>query len=213
MKIFKTIFKILGFTISIPILYLLIGLLLSLIPVNTKQQENTTKTIYLSTNGVHLDVVIPKSYLSPSLLQDLKYKENEPYFAFGWGDENFYINTPSWADLRLKNAASALLWNSPSLIHLTRYQNLQKDWVAVPINDAQLDLLNVELNNRFALDEADSKILLDEPGYYHNDHFYGAKGSYHAFRTCNSWINDLFKTAKIKTSLWTPYDFGVMWWH
>jgi uncharacterized protein (TIGR02117 family) len=158
-------------------------------------------------------VGIPRSYLSPDLLDGLPYKKGEDYFAFGWGDKNFYLNTPTWGDLTLKNALSALLWNSPSLIHLTRYRSLQEEWVVVPVTDSQLALLNEALNQRFALDESGKKVLLPEPGYYHNDDFYAATGHYHAFRTCNSWINDLFKASGLKTSLWTPYDFGIMRWY
>jgi len=213
MRALKKAVKLFGILLTLPVLYLLVGLLLSLIPVNTQQAEANAGEIYLSTNGVHLDVVIPRPLLSPALLQDLEYQSDEAYFAFGWGDKNFYLNTPTWADMTIKNAAAALLWNSPSLIHLTRYQNLREEWVKVPVSTAQITRINVELNHRFAFDSSGKKILLAEPGYYHNDHFYAAAGSYHAFRTCNSWINELFKASGLKTSLWTPYDFGIIWWY
>lgn len=213
MKILKRVGEVLGLLLVLPFSYLLIGLLLSLIPVNTRKGAVPSKEIYLSTNGIHLDVVIPRSYLSPDLLDGLLSEKGENYFAFGWGDKNFYINTPTWGDLTLKNALSALLWNSPSLIHLTRYRRIQEEWVAVPVTDAQLAALNANLNQGFAVAENGKKMLLPEPGYYHNDAFYAATGHYHAFRTCNSWINDLFKASGLKTSLWTPYDFGVMWWY
>ena len=57
--------------------YLLISILISFITVN-KHSENSldNKTIYLSSNGVHLSVIIPKGNVKPEVLNGLQFNNN-----------------------------------------------------------------------------------------------------------------------------------------
>ena len=43
-----------------------------------------------------------------------------------------------------------------------------------------------------------------------DDFFYQGNGSYTGFKTCNTWVNQSMKKAKIKTAIWTPFSFGVL---
>jgi len=104
MKFLKKILKLILGVFAIPIIYLLISLLLTSITVNESEVSlNANKTIYLNTNGVHLDVIIPVSEIDNNLKKGLKMKD-EKYLSFGWGDENFYLYTPTWSDLTFNNA-------------------------------------------------------------------------------------------------------------
>lgn len=195
----------------IPIIYLILSLLLTLITINRKESnKNAENTIYLSTNGVHLDLIIPKKDIDSLVLSGIKHEETETYLSFGWGDENFYRNTPTWADLTFSNAVRALFLNSTTLIHITRYKNKQSDWVKIKINDTALELLNAYLLKAFKTNENGMKIRLKNKGYSSIDDFYKAKGSYSCFNTCNSWINTAFKESGLKACLWTPFDFGLL---
>ena len=100
MKVFKKIVKWIIAIILIPTMYLLVSLILMIIPINN-EEENSGKnnSIYLSSNGVHLNIIIAKDQLQAELLDGLKYIKNDNYFEFGWGDKNFYLNTPTWGDL------------------------------------------------------------------------------------------------------------------
>ncbi|GAB1855294.1 TIGR02117 family protein [Flavobacteriaceae bacterium MHTCC 0001] len=211
LSILKRTLKWIGFLLSVPLFYVLISLLCSVISVNTKDVlVNNSKTIYLSTNGVHLDIIIPKKHINSSLLKSLYVLEDEDFISFGWGDENFYINTPTWGDLTLKNAFSALFLKSSTLVHLTRYKNIHKDWVKVNLDDDELRKLNAFILDTFKFDNAQNIIILPEVSYFDNDNFYKAKGSYSCFNTCNSWVNRGFKTSGLKACFWTPFDFGLL---
>ena len=70
--------------------------------------ESSEKLVYLNTNGVHLDIVIPIENVENLVLSGIKYNRNEKYLSFGWEDKNFYINTPTWSDLTVNNAFRAL---------------------------------------------------------------------------------------------------------
>ncbi len=181
------------------------------IPVNSDQNKSlATKTIYLSTNGVHLDIVIPKELIDAELLSGIKIETSENYLAFGWGDENFYINTPTWGDLTASNAATALFLKSPALVHITRFQESRSRWVAVKVTDQQLKSLNNYLQKTFLTNNFGAKIILANKGYSASDDFYRAKGNYTCVNTCNSWVNNGFKISGLRACYWTPFDFGLL---
>ena len=199
------------FVLSIPFIYLVVSLILTLITINNKNTENdNTETIFLSTNGVHLDIVIEKKDLDKSLLKGLIHSPSDNYFSIGWGDELFYLNTPNWSDLTFKTAFKAVFLKGPSLIHLTRYRHIQTYWVEIKVSKSELTKINELILQSFITDANGDKILLEVEGYYNNDEFYKAKGSYSWFKTCNSWVNTIFKKSGLKSCLWTPFDFGLM---
>ncbi|AXT54305.1 DUF2459 domain-containing protein [Aquimarina sp. AD1] len=211
MKIVKKLFKWLLFILLIPISYLIISLILSAITINSKTSNNDlSKSIYLSTNGVHLDIILPEKDIDSMLLSGIKYENLEKYISFGWGDENFYINTPTWGDLTFNNAFKAMFLKSTTLMHVTRYKQKHSDWVEIKINEIELQKLNTYLLNTFERNEKGMKILLKNKGYSSKDDFYKSKGSYSCFKTCNSWVNTGFKESGLKSCLWTPFDFGLL---
>ena len=210
-KAIKITYKVIGIVLLIPLLYLIISLVLTYIPVSEKTDGTPkNKIIYLTTNGVHSDIVFPKEYLSPEIQNGLYFRPGDSYFAMGWGEENFYLNTPTWGDLRFSVAFRAAFLKSNTLIHITRYKSPRKDWVAIPITDSQLHKLNTYILNSFA-EGAMPKKRMDVKGYTENrDDFYHANGNYMFYRTCNSWVNTALKESNMKACLWTPFDFGAI---
>ncbi|WP_196888527.1 DUF2459 domain-containing protein [Aureivirga sp. CE67] len=206
MKIIKRI--LLGI-ILIPILYGLISIISTYITINPQQEESKEKYIFLTTNGVHLDIVLPVSEMSPNLRDGLHFSNNSKFIAFGWGDKDFYLNTPSWEDLTFKNAMKALFYKSETLMHLTEFYRQESDWVKIEISDAQLKKMNTYLENSFQRENSE-KVLLKGKGYSYDDQFYKANGSYSCFKTCNSWVNSAFKYSDLKHCFWTPYSFRLM---
>ena len=211
MKIGKKIIKWILYFLLIPLTYIVISLILSSITVDRIiNNESSEKLIYLNTNGVHLDIVIPIENVDSSVLSGIKYKRNEQYLSFGWGDENFYINTPTWGDLTFNNAFSAMFLKSSTLLHITRYKQKRSDWIEIKVNESELKKLNIYLLNTFDVNEDVNKIILENKRYSSTDDFYKSKGSYSCFKTCNSWVNIGFKESGLKSCVWTPFDFGLM---
>ncbi len=211
MKVIEKIVKWILYLLAIPIAYVIIAFILTEITVD-RTEVNTVNNviIYLNTNGVHLNVVLPKNAIDINLLKDLEFEDSEKYISFGWGDENFYINTPTWGDLTFKNAFTAMFLESMTLIHLTRYKNKKYDWVEVKINKSELDKLNKYILNSFKKDKSGNKIILQGVKYSTNDNFYKANGSYSCFNNCNTWVNSAFKESGLKSCYWTPFDFGLI---
>ncbi|PKV52680.1 uncharacterized protein (TIGR02117 family) [Aquimarina sp. MAR_2010_214] len=214
MRLLKKILKYIGVILIFPISYLIASLILTYIPVNEKKDsKEKNHTIYLSSNGVHLEIIIAKNDLNIILLNDQLDAPQAQYFSFGWGDKNFYIETPLWADLTFVNGFQALFLNTSTLLHVTRHSSVQEDWVALHINQEQLKKINQYISTTFRLNAENKKIVLPGLGYYKNDDFYEAIGSYTCFNTCNSWVNTGLKQSDIKACLWTPFDFGLLDMH
>lgn len=211
MKTIRKIIKWILSALAIPIIYLVVSFILTFITVNnTDTDVDNTETIYLSTNGIHLSIILEREDLPPSFVNGLVCSPSDNYLSIGWGDEVFYLNTPTWSDLTFKNAFNALFLKSSSLIHLTRYRRPQTNWVEIKVSKSELNNINELILQTFLTDSNGDKILLKGEGYSDNDDFYKAKGSYSCFKTCNSWVNTIFKKSGLKSCLWTPFDFGLI---
>ena len=211
MNILRKILKWFLYFLLIPISYLIISLLLTFITINREDSDvENKKEIFLSTNGVHLEIIIPVNNLSTELKEDIEFTPDDKYFSFGWGDENFYLNTPTWADLTFKNAFIALFSKSSTLIHLTRWKQVKSSWTKVIIGESEMKKLNNYLSTSFRQNKNGNKIILNNSGYSINDDFYKANGSFSCFKTCNTWVNKAFKESDLKSCLWTPFDFGLL---
>jgi len=211
MKVAAWLIKVLIGIVMVIVAYIIIALLLSYIPINHKSNSgNKIKEIYLSTNGIHVDIVISKSDLSTELLKGLHHTPEDKYFSIGWGEENFYLHTPNFSDLTASNALRATFLPSAALMHVTRYKQRRKTWTRVQVSSESLDKLKQYIEASFYRNEEGNKIKLAHAGYYKNDDFYKANGSYTALNNCNSWANRAFKVSGLKSSLWTPFDFGLL---
>tara|TARA_R110002074_G_scaffold400092_2_gene594716 strand:+ start:1084 stop:1707 length:624 start_codon:yes stop_codon:yes gene_type:complete len=194
-KTLKWIFYALIIKICLFLSFFIVSLILTHITVSSDAKGPFTKEIYLSDNGIHVDLVIP---------------ENEKYIAYGWGSEIFYLNTPTWDDLTFTNVYKALFSEPSSVMHVTTYNQIENSWIKIEVNEKQLSNIKRLINKSFKLDNNGNRIVFDGAGYYHNDEFYKAVGNYSCLKTCNSWTNDLLKQSNIKSSYWTPYSFGVV---
>lgn len=211
MKLFKLLYKVIIMLVLMVLLYGASSLILSSITVNNHSKDiPLDHYIYLNTNGVHLDIVIPLEELATEKFQELKYNSNEKYLSFGWGEENFYIHTPTWGDLTFENGFRALFLKSSSLMHVTRYKAEQTDWVKVYLTRQQLNLVNTYLSETFKKNDNQKVIKLNGITFTANDDFYKAYGSYTLFYTCNTWVNEIFKKSELKSCYWTPFDFPLL---
>lgn len=224
---FKKIFKYILFTIITLIvligIYLLTERILSRISVNdTENSEPKNITMYVMSNGVHTDLVLPTKtvFIDWSTLfsfeNTLGKKNDFKYIAIGWGDKGFYLNTPEWKDLKASTVLVAATGIGETALHVTYYNNIQLDesTKSIQISDKQYQALIKYIENIIELG-VDSKPQLIETSaqYGQNDAFYEAHRSYSIFFTCNSWTNDALKSAGIRASKWVAFDKGILYQH
>lgn len=207
-RILKLLWKTALGLLGILIIYLLVSVICTYTPVNHRDKVLDEHTIYLTTNGVHVDFIIPEDCLSPTLKQGVQTADYR-FFAFGWGDRDFYLHTPEWSDLTISTAVNAAFLPSPTLMHVTRYHRQSPRWLPVHLSSVQLKSLNDHIHQRFKMDKNGHTIKLADT-YGEHDLFYEAEGNYNAFYTCNTWVNEGLKNAGLPACIWTPYDFGIM---
>ena len=210
---------LLGF-ISLLFLYGLFAVILTLIPTHREfQSPQEGIDIYLISNGVHADLCLPvftevfdwESVIPP---QDFEPKARE-YISFGWGEKGFYLETPTWADLKVSTALMATLLPTPAAMHVIYFPFTPREGAHVQkvrISPDQYLQLVQYIQKSFVRNENHQLVLIDccsYPGW--NDNFYEAVGSYHLFNTCNNWTNGGLKAAGIKTATWAPFDRSVFY--
>lgn len=218
------VFKLIG--ISILTFGLLIGIYwisaysLSRISVNREKETKNEVSIFIITNGVHTDLVMPVKNEQIDWSKEIKFENTikkdtvMKYIALGWGDKGFYLETPTWADLKFSTAFKAAFALSSSAIHATFYKGMKegKDCVKINISKEQYSRLIKYIQSSFKADSKGHYInIKSNANYGADDTFYEAKGSYSLFHTCNTWANKGLKECGQRACLWTPFDTGIFY--
>lgn len=218
----KKVFKIFGRVVlgmmAFVIVYLLCAFVLSRITVNSEDSDaKEDVTIYIKTNGVHTDIVIPiknefKDWSEKVQFSHIKSQDSTmQYIGFGWGDKGFYLNTPEWSDLKFSTAFNAAFYLGTSAMHATFFKQIRESESCVKINisKAEYEKLVAYIEGSFQYGADGNPILIDATTYGQNDSFYEANRKYHLFFTCNTWANNALKASEQKAALWTPSDTGI----
>lgn len=219
-KSFKILLKTLFGFIAFLLIYAILIFFTSIISVN-ENNESIDKNIpiYILSNGVHTDIVLPlkneiKDWSTEILYTNTKAKDSTlQNLAFGWGDKGFYLNTPTWADLKTSTAAKAVTGLSSSAMHVTFYGNLKESENCKKffISESQYQQMITYIENSFSLDTENKIQRIGTHSYGKHDIFYEAKGSYNLFYTCNTWANQALKAGNQKAALWTVLDKGIFY--
>ena len=218
MKILKKILSYFAiFLISI-LGYILLVTALSYISVNDGLVKNRKEIpIHILTNGVHTDIVLPIKNEHYNWANQLKFAHTKAkdttcnYVAMGWGDKGFYLETPTWADLKASTALKAATGLSSSALHVTFYKKMKENATCkkIVISKEDYQKLIVFINETFQSKSGEFLKIETDAVYGKNDVFYEANGSYSLFYTCNSWANQALKAANQKAALWTISDTGI----
>ena len=188
------------------------------VPVNSDTPQQGPIAIYVQSNGLHADLLLPieaEGIGWQHLLED--FPQIRPsataYLAFGLGERAFYIHTPTWEDLSLSVALKALFWPTASAMHVTYYTqapSLSAQCHRLLLNKAQYEALSAYIQASFSR-EAGREILIANAGYSSRDNFYEAPYAYHLFYTCNDWANQGLRQAGLRAALWSPFDWGILY--
>jgi uncharacterized protein (TIGR02117 family) len=207
--------------LAIPILYLFLAFVLALVPANAGWKEpKQGVTIFVRTNGVHTWIMVPKvgpdmdwrPFVPGAHLRDPRWGAGD-HVAFGYGNRTFYLETPTWGDLTMKNAFLAAFGSGRSLMHA------EHDHAPIP-NDHQRPIvltreqyrrLSAFLRAGFQRDGDGRTMPLIGRGYGQSDMFYEAVGPYNAVLTCNEWTGRALRHAGVRTGVWTPLSWSIMW--
>lgn len=219
-KLLRGLLAVLAFLFAIPLTYLLAALVGSLLPANPGWQEpRDGVTLFIRTNGVHTWIMVP------AVTPEMDWRPLAPaahirrpdlagdYLAIGYGNREFYLNTPRWADLRVETALKAVFGRGRSLVHVEHERSPHPDAYQQPlrVTREQYRRLAAHIARSFERDEQGRTRPLIGRGYGQRDVFYDGVGPYHALYTCNEWTGEALREAGVRTGLWTPFAQSVTW--
>ncbi len=217
-KVLKITLKIFLILFGFISLYLIAVFCLSKITINQEPNTKPEVEIYILTNGVHTDIVMPRKTDQMDWSKQVKFENTKAadstykYIAMGWGDKGFYLETPEWSDLKASVAFKAASGLSTTAIHATYYKNLKEgdDCKKITISKEQYDRLIKYISESFQKDASGNFLnIKTNANYGKTDAFYEAIGSYSLFHTCNTWANSALKVSGQKCCFWTATDSGI----
>lgn len=223
MSLLKRLFKYL-FLLILPLLtYFIAALILAKIstkPPQIKAEFSETIQIFVRSNGIHTDFIVPIQTTSKNWRNLIDFRDFEAidsnrvnYLSFGWGDRGFYLETPTWDDLKVSTIIQAAFLPSPTVMHIDCWSTpprISENCKSIDLQTFQYETLITYIENSFHKDAKGNIQLIPNKGYHDSDNFYKAEGSYHLFNTCNNWTNQGLKQAQVKTALWSPFVGGIM---
>lgn len=219
-KLLKIIIPLLLGFFGLLMIYMIVALIGMWVPVNANnKQPEVGVEIFVSTNSLHADLIVPLEH--PIIdwsdhinLEAFTDPRNPTYISFGWGDKNFYLYTPTMADLTIGTLFKALFVPSESAMHVSLYSHepLMDEYTsAIILYEPDYQVLVKHILGSFEK-KGEQFVLYEGMGYNDHDNFYAAKGKYSLLWTCNNWTNQGLKKAGVKNSLWTPFDWGVFYY-
>lgn len=208
-------------SVLVVLLYLGAALLGAVIPKNSdfRPPDHDGIVVWVSCGEIHSDIVVPATNQYCDWTQFLSRKDalqvdsSFGWVAMGWGDRRFFVETPTWSDVKLKNVASAAVGIDACAMHV---QWLAGDLAAGPecrpirLDSAEYARLCGFLRDSFT-QESGQPIRVPSPGYGPHDVFYEAQGRYSAINDCNSWTGEALANSGVRVGAWTPMKWGVLW--
>lgn len=176
--------------------------------------------IWVVAGPIHTDVVVPVKtavFDWGTLVDAEAIKTPSPaldHLAIGWGDRKFYLETPTWQDVKVRNVLSAFCGLDATAMHVEwrdRPLRASPNCRALILTPAQYTQLCTFVSSSFRRDASGRGMRIDAPGYGASDAFYEAEGRYSALRTCNTWTGDALAFGGVRVGVWTPTSWGVLW--
>jgi len=175
-----------------------------------------TREILLLHNAIHTDIAIPADeelrqhfqFLSSSELPIENWAFG--YLSFGWGGRSFYIETPTWSDLKPMPTLKALTLDS-SVMHVGMYGDIDAtDPATTPVKLSESGYGNLIAFIDASFSRHDGKPqLIAGAGYSPYDAFFEANGSFNALVGCNTWTAEALRSADLRTGFWNPLPWSL----
>lgn len=208
--------------LALPALYLVLALLLGAIPVNRHWKPAAEGVVvWLTTNGVHAGFALPARdpamdwtrLFPPENARVAQPLRTGDVVYVGWGDRTFFLEVPTWSDLKVSTAAYALSGLDRTAMHV--------EYGAPPVEGPQarrLVLTREEYVRLVAyihastmLDTKGHAVWIKGHAYGDGDAFYESTGHYSLFVTCNQWTRDALSVSGVRTAAWAPFDKALFY--
>jgi uncharacterized protein (TIGR02117 family) len=203
-----------------PIIVLILG---TLVPrpfasSSVGDSQSPTREILLLHNPIHTDIALR---LDDDLRAEFAEFANEGfaigrpdavYLVLGWGGRSFYIETPTWGDLKPMPVFRALTVDR-SVMHVDLTGDIPRDLPQVRsllLSEAGYRQMVQAIRASF---ESQQGRVQSIPGasYGDNDMFFEANGRFNALVGCNTWTAAMLRAGGLRTGVWTPLPQLLDW--
>jgi uncharacterized protein (TIGR02117 family) len=204
--------------IALPVCYFALSYLCLLFAKTPRLLASEQIVIAVIDNGVHADLVLPVRAFAHDWRAVFEMPAgvdpNANWIAIGWGQQEFYLNTPSWSELKLGTAWRAISGQGNTLLHVSYLTDSQLQGVGyrAQVDQQGFAALRDYIVRTAKLDQSNSRAQKIADGYDDHDSFFAALGSYNAWQTCNAWAGRALAAAAVKVSPWTPLPSQVSWY-
>ena len=177
-----------------------------------------TRHILVLSNPIHTDIAIPVDdgvRRRFHFLADAGLPADAPelhYLVFGWGGRAFYLETPTWSQLKAVPVLKALTLDA-SVMHVDAAGAIAEphpDIAGYGIDEAHFTALLDYIEASFQQGPT-GPMAIGNAGYSRFDRFYEAKGHFNALVGCNTWTAGALRTAGLRTGWWNPLPVSLGW--
>ncbi|ODT18083.1 MAG: urease-associated protein [Mesorhizobium sp. SCN 65-12] len=170
-----------------------------------------TRHILVLKNPIHTDIAIPvddRVRQRFRFLADAGIPTENPqvrYIVFGWGGRAFYLETPTWSQLKAGPVIKALTLDA-AVMHVDVAGAIAEphpDIAGFDVTEtdfaALLDYIEASFQHG-----ANGPVAIESAGYSNFDRFYEANGRFNALVGCNTWTAAALRAAGLRTGWWNP---------
>jgi uncharacterized protein (TIGR02117 family) len=177
-----------------------------------ESQRGAMRTVLVISSQIHTDIAFPAD---PDVLESFDFMPVDgldpsmprvAYVIAGWGGRSFYIETPTWADLKPGPVFKALTIDN-SVMHMSlagEIDSAHPQVLPLTLDAAAFERLLASVSGSFTLDGEERPIVIEGVQYGPNDLFYEANGWFNALVGCNVWTAKMLRDAGVTTGWWTP---------
>lgn len=215
----QRILKLFGGVLGVVVLALVLG---SVIPrsglVEANAVSTETREILLLSNPIHTDIALPLDDEVRAAFADLTPSglpigmPGAAYLVFGWGGRSFYIETPTWGDLKPLPVLRALTLDR-SVMHVEVAGPIDRGHKAVRVLSVSAEgrrRMIAAIRDSFQRDGG-LPLVIEGAAYGLDDAFFEARGGFNALAGCNTWTAAMLRQGGLTTGWWTPLPQLLDW--
>ncbi|OCP36384.1 urease-associated protein [Ensifer sp. LC163] len=127
------------------------------------------------------------------------------WLIFGWGGRSFYLETPTWSELKPMPVVRALTLDR-SVMHVDIAGAIvepQPSVESVDLERAEFEKLMTFISESFARNGS-AVVPVEGFSYGYADRFFEAEGTFNALFGCNTWTAQALREAGLQTGFWSP---------
>ncbi|MDX0804857.1 TIGR02117 family protein [Sinorhizobium medicae] len=182
-----------------------------LMPANASADTAGLRRILVLSGPIHTDIAIPLDddvRTEFGFLRDAGIALLHPdarWLIFGWGGRSFYLETPTWSELKPLPVLRALSVDL-SVLHVDvagPFVEPQDAITSFDIDDDGFRRLTEYISESFRR-EGGETVLIPDISYGPNDRLFEANGYFNALLGCNTWTAGALRSSGLRTGIWNP---------